>query len=177
MNKKVSRFPHKLLFFGLILIISGSLFLFITLDLISLKALWPVPSMIFGFFLLYIVYFKNKSDRLIFPGMILLLGGLFFLLLNTVIPGKSLERIWPVFMDITAVSLIPYAIRRKRKTRIGIIISAISIIFLSLIFWPFSLIKDLDFQDFTLKWWPFLLIMIGIVLIIYYLFFKRPSNK
>ena len=176
---KIPQFPNKLLVLGTGSVILGGIFLFWTLgQLPSLGSLWPIPFMIAGLFFLYFVFLRGKKEHYILPGMILMLGGLFFLLWNTVIPEKSIKRIWPAFMLIAGLSLIPYAFKKKSTARTALIIPAVFIILLALLFFPFSLGKMMiSFRDFALRWWPVLIIIIGICLIVSFLFGKTPKKK
>lgn len=181
MEQKKTRsiqFPLKMLIAGISLIIIGGLLLLWNLGYLPfLGLLWPLPFMIVGIFLLYQVFGKKKGDWYIFPGMIFLLGGLFFLLLNTIIQRSSLIMIWPVFMTITGLSLIPYALKRRRRHRIDLLISSIFIVLLSLMFLPFSLKRtSITFFQFVLKWWPLLLIIAGLSLIISLIIRKKPTK-
>lgn len=182
-EKTEPRFPHKLLITGIVLILAGILILSWTLGLFPeflswLVALWPVPLVAGGLIMLYLVYLKAKTDRLILPGMILLLSGIFFLLYNTVIPEKSLEKIWPAFMDIAGVSLLPYAFKKTQRTRIGLFISSITLICLSLLFFPFSLkAVDSDFLHFAIQWWPAIVVIVGLILTLSYWINRRRRKK
>ena len=85
--------------------------------------------------------------------------------------------IWPVFMAITGLSLIPYALKRRRRHRIDLLISSIFIVLLSLMFLPFSLKRtSITFFQFVLKWWPLLLIIAGLSLIISLIIRKKPTK-
>ena len=102
------------------------------------------------------------------------LGGIFFLLKNTVIPSMSLTHIWPVFMLITGLSILPYGFSKKRTTRVAIIIPACAIIGMSIIFFLFSLrLIDTSFKDFVLTWWPTLLLLSGAMLILSYMMRRK----
>jgi hypothetical protein len=178
MKKNNQRFPQKLLIFGILLIITGGVLLMQSLRYLTFGELWPLPFLLIGLVLLYLVYFKGVSDQYILAGMALTLGGLFLFLLYTILPEKSLEKIWPAFMIIAGISLLPYAFRRKAKTRIGITISAIAIILLAILFFPFSLgIAGMKFSDFVLVWWPIVFIIIGLGLILYNLLHHKTEKK
>jgi hypothetical protein len=172
------QFPLKLLIAGISLIIIGGLLLLWNLGYLPfLGLLWPLPFMVVGIFLLYQVFVKKKGDWYIFPGMLFSLGGLFFLLLNTIMQRSGLIMIWPVFMSITGLSLIPYALKRRRRHRIDLLISSIFIVLLSLMFLPFSLKRTgITFFQFVLKWWPLLLIIAGSSLIISLIIRKKPTK-
>jgi len=181
--KKEVRFQNKLLITGIAFILVGIVLLSWTLELFPeffawLLSLWPIPLMAAGLILLYFVYLKSKNDRLILPGMILLLTGIFFLLYNTIIPEKSLEKIWPAFMDIAGLSLLPYAFKKTYRVRIGLIISAITLIILSIIFFPFSLkLIGSDFIHFIIRWWPVVLILVGLILTLSYWINRKLTQK
>lgn len=175
-EKKPPKFPNKYLILGVFIFITGSLFLLWTLGFLPrFEGLWPLPIIIIGLFLLYMVFFQGRRDVYIIFGMILTLGGIFILLVNTVISEKNLIKIWPAFMLITGISLIPYGIRKKKeKYRIAIIIPAVTIILLSCMFFLFSVdIMGLTFQQFVSIWWPVLIMILGITLILLYLFSKK----
>jgi len=126
---------------------------------------------------LYLAFLKHKNQILILPGMFLTLAGILFLLLNTILSKSNFIKIWPAFMMISGISLIPYGSRKRSKHRIRIIIPAVSIIFLSLIFLPFSLgITSIRFADFISIWWPVLLILLGIYLISTFAYKKKKQK-
>ncbi|MBN2532972.1 MAG: hypothetical protein JXB88_08775 [Spirochaetales bacterium] len=179
-QKKPPKFPNKYLIMGVLIFITGILFLLWTLGFLPrFEVLWPFPVIIIGLFLLYTVIFQGKRDIYIIFGMILTLGGFFILLVNTVISEKNLVKIWPAFMLITGISLIPYGVRKKKeKYRIAILIPAVTIILLSCIFFFFSLnITGLTFQQFVSIWWPVLIMILGIALILLFLFSKKSAKS
>ena len=177
--KNKPRFPNKNLILGIILIISGSIILLWQLGFLpSLGKLWALPMLLLGLLFLYIVFINGKSPKYLLPGMFLCLIGTFFILMNTVLTETNLERIWPAFMLITGLSILPYSLYKKsRKARITIIIPVLAIILLSIIFFLFSLdLVDENFVDFVLAWWPVTIIFTGSLLIILF-FVKKKRNK
>ncbi len=177
--KNNPRFPNKNLILGIILIISGSIILLWQLGFLpSLGKLWALPMLLSGLFFLYVVFIKGKSPRYLLPGMFLCLIGTFFILMNTILTETNLERIWPAFMLITGLSILPYSLYKKsRKARITIIVPVLAIILLSIIFFLFSLdLVNENFIDFVLAWWPTTIIFTGSLLIIFF-FIKKKRNK
>ncbi len=172
-------YPNKLLVLGAIGMVAGGVLLLWNLGYLpQLGNLWPLVLMLGGMFLLYMAYLRSRSARYIIPGMILSLGGLFFLLFNTVFQGKSMEKIWPAFMLITGLSLIPYGYRKKGAARTAIIVPAIFIAALSLMFFPFSFgTTGISFLAFVRHWWPLILIVLGIALVISFFSTHKPSSK
>ena len=180
-DKKSPKFPNKYLVLGVFVLIIGSFFLLWTLGFLpKFVGLWPLPIILFGLFLLYIVFFQHRRDIYIIFGMVLTLGGILLLLVNTILSEKSLIKIWPGFMLITGISLLPYGIRRKKnRYQIAIVIPSVTIIILSCLFFLFSLdITGLSFQEFVSIWWPALIMILGFSLILLYLFSKKSlKNK
>jgi hypothetical protein len=177
--KKEPKFPNKTLIIGACCLLVGGVALLYTLGFLpSPGNLWPVPLILAGMAILYSVFIKGKKDIYILPGMVLTLGGIFILLLSTVISETSLVKIWPGFMLITGLCLIPYALRKKVRYRIAVLISAASIIALSCVFLPFSLgIATVNFTEFVLTWWPILPLILGIFLVVYYTYSKHKRKK
>jgi hypothetical protein len=96
---------------------------------------------------------------------------------NTVLSEQSLARIWPAFMVVTGVSLIPYGFRKKGSARTAIVVPGIFILCLALLFFPFSLRHDGGFAAFVQHWWPLILVILGLALIISFFSTRRPSSK
>ena len=178
-RRPLPRYPNKLLVTGVAVVLAGGVFLLWNLGYLPHPGrLWPVPVILVGLFFLYMAWPRRHSDSWIIPGMVLTLGGVVFLLMNTVLNEESLARIWPAFMLVTGISLIPYGYRKKGSARIAIVIPAIFISFLALLFFPFSLRRaGGGFVAFVQQWWPLILVILGIALIISFFSTRRPSNK
>jgi hypothetical protein len=177
---KVPRFPHKKLIVGILLIIGGCLLLLMSIGMLhSFRHLWSLPLLLAGLVFLYRCIIKGIEAFYLISGLFLSLLGIFFLLINTVFPPGSLTQIWPTFMFITGISILPYGMQssNSQRTKLAFIIPALAIIGLSLLFFPFSLgLINESFIDFALRWWPLLLILIGLILVITY-FIHDPSDK
>ncbi len=179
MKRDTPLYPNKLLVLGVAILVTGGVLLLWNLGYLPQPGrLWPLPVMVAGMFLLYLAYLRGKSTRYIIPGMIMSLGGLYFLLFNTVFQGESMARIWPGFMAITGISLLPYGFKKKGAARTAITIPALFIVALSLVFLPFSLhAAGMSFLAFVRQWWPFILVALGLALIVSFFSTRRPSSK
>ena len=179
MEKKDPKFPNKYLIIGTAFLIIGFLLLLWTNDLLpGFSTLWPVPVILGGMTLLYLAFLRQKNSILILPGMFLALAGILFLLLNTVLSRSKIALIWPAFMLITGISLLPYGFKKREKYRVRIIIPAIAIILLSLIFLPFSLgISPISFTDFITLWWPAIFVITGLFLISSFAYQKKSGSR
>ena len=173
------RYPNKFLVLGVAGVVIGGLLLLWNFGYLPQPGrLWPVPVLIAGLVFLYMAWPRKHSDTWIIPGMVLTLGGVFFLLANTLLREQSLERIWPVFMLITGISLVPYGLRKKFSARAAIMVPAVFISFLALFFLPFSLHREEGgLVAFVRQWWPLILVGLGATLIISFFSTRRPSNK
>ncbi|MGO9413051.1 MAG: LiaI-LiaF-like domain-containing protein [Spirochaetia bacterium] len=174
------RYPNKFLVIGVAGVVVGGVLLLLNLGYLPQPGrLWPIPVLVVGLFFLYMAWPRKHSDTWIIPGMVLTLGGLVFLLSNTVLEGENLQRIWPLFMLVTGVSLVPYALRKKASARAAIIVPAVFISFLALFFLVFSLHREEGggLAAFVRQWWPMILVVLGIALIISFFSTRRPSSK
>ncbi len=174
------RYPNKFLVIGVAGVVVGGVLLLLNLGYLPQPGrLWPIPVLVVGLFFLYMAWPRKHSDTWIIPGMVLTLGGLVFLLSNTVLEGEYLQRIWRLFMLVTGVSLVPYALRKKASARAAIIVPAVFISFLALFFLVFSLHREEGggLAAFVRQWWPMILVVLGIALIISFFSTRRPSSK
>ena len=163
--------PVRLLIVGTLFILAGSLLLLWTsADIPHAQLLWPLFLILPGLGFLYKAVVRNGSEKHTIPGTFLTLLGIYFLLCNTVLPDNEIEKIWPIFMLITGLSMIPYGIKKNRILKIRIIVPAGAIIIMSLFFLPFTLkLLTVKFINFATRWWPALLIILGLIfLTIYY---------
>ena len=175
--KKI-QFPNIHLILGILILLFGVLLLLWRLGLFpSMNTLWPIPVIILGLVFLYLAFLLGRSRRYIFPGMILTLAGLFFLLQEVVIPGHNMARIWPVFVLIIGLCVLPYGYKLKGNTRAIFIIPGYFLVGLSVIFFPFSMgWVEKGFTDFVLIWWPMLLLLIGSLLVASH-FLRKSSSE
>lgn len=160
-------FQSRLLVFGWASIALGVLLLLWTLGIMPAAGIfWPALGIIVGLLMLRSVLFGNGRESYAFSGLFLTLGGALVLLMNTTLSRFALERIWPVFMTITGLSLAGYALRKAPVHRLPLLIPACTIIALSLVFLVFSLdLVDADFILFVSSWWPIIFVAAGVVLV------------
>jgi len=110
--------------------------------------------------------------------MLLTLGGLFFLLVETVLGWGAVERTWPVFMVITGLSLLAWGLRLKPRARTPIIVPGLFIAALGRLLAPFSLQRHPgSLAAFVGRWWPLALLVIGLVLVASYFSTRKPNRK
>jgi hypothetical protein len=164
---------------GVAVLLAGSILMLWNLGYLPNPGLiWPVAVILTGLVFLYLAWPRRRSDRWIIPGMVLTLGGIVLLLMNTVLPSQSLVRIWPAFMLVTGVSLVPYGLRKHGSARAAIVVPGLFISLLALVFLPFSLHhSEGGFTAFVRQWWPLILVILGAVLIVSFFTTRRPRSK
>ena len=179
MKRPTPRYPNKLLVIGTAALVAGGVLLMVTLGSFTLPAsLWPLAPVAAGLVFLYLAYVRGRSSRYILPGMLLVLGGLFFLLVETVIGWEALDRAWPAFMLITGLSLLAWGLRLKPKARTAIIVPGLFIAALGVLLFPFSLQRHPgSLAAFVGRWWPFVLVVIGLVLLASFFSTRKPNRK
>lgn len=170
---------NKYLVLGTLFIITGGLLLLWTTGYFpGIEALWPLPVILVGLSLLYSVFVKGGSDKNIFPGMFITLAGVFIIISNTFLEDENIIKVWPVFMFITGISIIPLGYRKKGNKRISLLIPAFVLVFLSLVFMAFSLgLINMRLGKFVAHWWPFIFILLGCFFIINYLLKQKKYKK
>jgi hypothetical protein len=179
MKRTAPRYPNKLLIIGAAVLVAGAVLLMVNLGSFTLPAsLWPLAPVAAGLVFLYLAYVRGRSSRYILPGMLLTLGGLFFLLVETVIGWEALEQAWPAFMLITGLSLLAWGMRLKPKARTAIIVPGLFIAALGVLLFPFSLRRNPgSLAAFVGRWWPLALIVIGLVLVASFFSTRKPNRK
>jgi len=153
---------------GLILTVAGLLLLVFPEHLLTMFSVWwPSALLVIGLLFLYQALFRAGSPGALFNGLLLSLPGLFILVLNTnLLPsGLSLKELWPVFMGIVGVSLIPFGARYRRTIRVTLVIPGLFLLFLMVVFLLFSLsVVQGSLTDFVGRWWPLILVFMGVSL-------------
>jgi len=179
MKHPTPRYPNKLLVIGTAALVAGGVLLMVNLGSFALPAsLWPLAPLATGLMFLYLAYVRGRSSRYILPGMLLTLGGLFFLLVETVLGWGALARVWPAFMLITGLSLLAWGLRLKPKARTAIIVPGLFIGALGLLLFPFSLQRQPGgLAAFVGRWWPLALVVLGLVLVASFFSTRKPNRK
>ncbi len=169
--------PVRLLIVGTLFVLGGSLLLLWTsADIPHAQLLWPLFLILPGLGFLYKAVVRHGSEKHTIPGTFLTLLGIYFLLCNTVLPDNEIEKIWPIFMLITGLSMIPYGIKKNRNTKNQNNCTGRCNYNNVAFFLPFTLkLLTVKFINFATRWWPALLIILD--LFSYYLLHKNAYNE
>jgi hypothetical protein len=145
---------------GLLLIVIGAVILLANLGIFSLVGLWPLAVIILGVFF-FILWLKDREDYgLLMPAAILtIVGCLFFYCEQN--GWHHMSNLWPVFMIAPGFGFILMYVFGDQEPGLlipGTIMLVIGIFFLSI-------------NEWVGRWWPIILIMLGVLLLF------RPPKK
>lgn len=177
MDRNTGKKTYKFLIGGIFFVLFGVCLLLWTTGVLSpVGKVIPAVVSCFGFFLLYMVFGRQAHDIYLVPAVSLILLGIFLLLKKVIVPSGELQKIWPLFMTVIGIALALFAFRHKGSSRIKLLVPAITLIFLSIVFLPFSLgFSKKTFSEFVITWWPVLILVIGAVSI--FLHFRNSINR
>jgi hypothetical protein len=146
---------------GLLFIILGAVLLAANLGAFSLLRFWPLLIVGLGvsFFLMW--FGERGNYGLLMPAAVMTVVGLLFLYCE--IDGwQHMEDLWPVFMLAPGLGFIlMYLFGTQDK---GLLVPGGMMLFMGILF--------LSVNRLTGRWWPLLLIVVGIVLLLI-----RPQDK
>jgi len=153
---------------GLILMFLGSAFLIgsppgISLALVLVSFLLIAVGIVCAVVALRI---NRRPLYLFFAGLFLQAGLFFFLSAIDVLP-LAFPRAWPLLSVFAGVALLPAGWYRYGAIKANYVVLAVAFIILGSILMVFSLdIVGFSFSQFILNWWPLLLALAGLVLIL-----------
>ena len=120
-----------------------------------------------------------RSTYLFFAAFFILMGSFLFLSAMQIIP-VSLSQGWPLLSIFGGLALLPAGWRRYRAFRYRYLIPSLAFVTLgcTLLVFSFKMVP-FSFRRFIIDWWPLLLIVAGIVLVLLSLGSKgteKPGN-
>jgi len=168
--------------FGVVFMISSFFFLH------GSKSEIPVFFIILSFFLIIlgiscvILAIKiKKSSTYLFIAAYLLLVGLFVFLSSLNLIAVSFSQGWPLLSVFSGIALIPAGWYKYRNFRaryiLRYLVPALAFIVLGSILLVFSLdLVDFSFVQFVRDWWPVLILIWGLMLILVSLGTNRSTD-
>ena len=164
---------------GILLIVAGiALLCCITLD-VQPNMLIAIPVCIIaaGVALLIFSYARIKAIWRLFLGYFLTAAGLFALVVCFSSLSLSMLKLWPVFVILCGISYGVASFQIRRKLYVSIIVPAVMLVCLGSLFLCFSLgIIGISFRYFVSRWWPSFLVLLGIVLIMIYVYMQHSCK-
>jgi hypothetical protein len=165
-------------FVGLVLMFIGSGFLLGSLAGISRISV--VGSFLFvilgSICTVMAIQLSKRGVYLFFAAFFLLVGFFLFLLALRIFPLRLSES-WPLLSVFAGFSLFPAGWRRFGAFRTGYVVPSIAFVILgsALLVFSFDLVA-FSFRQFMLDWWPLLVVLAGLVLVLVSLCSKSSAG-
>ena len=165
---------------GLLLILLGAWLLAaaVGVRLPDLGQLWPLVPLFFGLGAL-VQYFAEgrRSDGLVFTGVAAALLGAFFLAITLgPLEWRDLDRYWPVFVLIGGATFLAQWLARPRASGLLVPAGLAVVVGLAALALTRGLL-DPALSAQVLRWWPVLLILLGLGLLIRYALGGRAKKE
>jgi len=119
----------------------------------------------------------NRRSLYLFFAALFFQAGLFFFLNGIGVLPMELRKVWPLLSVFAGVAILPAGWHRYEAIKVNYVVLAAAFIILGSILMVFSLgMVDFSFARFILDWWPLLLLMSGLVLVLAALSSKRTRG-
>ncbi|MDR3337426.1 MAG: hypothetical protein LBT16_09500 [Treponema sp.] len=163
---------------GLLLLLFGSAFLLGSLaDISRASVLVAFLFIIIGFGSAFLAIKLNKRSLYLFFAAFFMLVGFFLFLGSLNILPIVLSQWWPVISIFTGLALIPSGWHRHGTLKPRYVVSAVAFIVLGIFLLIFSLdVVTFSFKQFMLNWWPLLIALAGLVLVLISLSTRNKSE-
>jgi hypothetical protein len=166
---KLHRITARLIFFaGLLFMLLGCAFLLGSMANISgISVLSSFFFVIIGSGCAFLAVKLNKSSTyLFFAAFFLLVGFFLFLSALKILPIVFMEW-WPILSVFAGLALLPAGWRHYGRIRPQYVVPSTAFVALGCVLLIFSLeIVPFSFTQFMLNWWPLLLVLAGLILVL-----------
>jgi hypothetical protein len=155
-------------FVGLVLMFLGSGFLLGSLAGVSrISVAGSFLFVILGIICAAMAILLSKRGLYLFLAAFFLQVGFFLFLLALRIFPLRLSESWPLLSVFAGLSLFPAGWRRFGVLRTGYVVPSIAFVILGLALLVFSFdLVAFSFRQFMLDWWPLLIVLAGLVLVL-----------
>jgi hypothetical protein len=164
---------------GLLLMFLGSAFLLGSLAGTSkFSVLLAFLFVIAGIFLALVAIKMNKRSTYLFFASFFLMAGFFlFLSALNIIPRDIFYKAWPLISIFSGLALVPAGWRRYGTFRSRYMAPALVFVVLGCALLVFSFdVVDFSFKQFILNWWPLLIALAGLLLVLISLGTKNSTG-
>jgi len=159
---------HTVFIAGLILMMLGIIFLLGTMTGISrLSVLWSFLFVIVGALCaVFAIKLNKRVAYLFFASFFILVGSFLFLSALKIIPITLIQG-WPLLSVFAGLALLPAGWRHYRAVSYRYLIPSVAFVILGCILLVFSFkVAPFSFRRFIINWWPLLLVISGIILVL-----------
>jgi hypothetical protein len=114
----------------------------------------------------FAISLKKRSLYLFFAAFFLLIGLFLFLSALKIIP-VAFSQAWPLISVFSGLALIPAGWHHHGAFRSSYVVPAIAFVVLGSALMVFSLdLVSFSFRQFILNWWPLLVVLAGLILVL-----------
>ena len=179
MNKFRHVAAHIVFITGLLLMILGIAFLLGTMAGISrLSVFVSFLFVIIGALCaIFAIKLNKRTVYLFFASFFILIGSFLFLSTLQIIPF-SLAQGWPLLSVFAGLALLPAGWRHYRTVSYRYLIPSLAFVALGCFLLIFSFkVAPFSFKRFIITWWPLLLVVTGIILVLLSLSSRGKSGN
>jgi hypothetical protein len=165
----IRRVAARFVFFsGLLFMILGNLFLLGTFSgAVQMSVFIALLFILIGVFCAILALKLNKRSLYLFFAAFFILLGFFLVFLTLRIIPVTFSQGWPFFSVFTGLALFPAGWHRYGKIKAGYTVSSLAFIVLGCLLLIFSFdVVQFTFKKFILQWWPLILILAGVILVL-----------
>ncbi|MDR0313014.1 MAG: DUF5668 domain-containing protein [Treponema sp.] len=110
---------------------------------------------------------NKRVVYLFFASLFCMVGFLVFFVALGVIPGSFLIKAWPLAAVFSGLALLPAGWRYYGTFRARYVVPSCVFVALGIVFLIFSFdIVTFSFKQFIVDWWPLLIVLAGIILVL-----------
>jgi hypothetical protein len=179
-SKLARRMAARLSFIiGLLLMLLGAVFLLGSLEGSSrVSVMAAFLSVLFGALCALYAIKLNKRSTYLFAAAFFLMAGIFLFLQAIRIIPFSFSQAWPLLSVFSGLALLPAGWRRYGGFSSRFFVPSCAFVILGCVMLVFSFnMVPFSFFHFVLEWWPLLLVLCGLVLILISLGTKNSSGQ
>jgi steroid 5-alpha reductase family enzyme len=179
MRQKHHVTAHIIFIASLVFMILGIAFLLGTMAGISrVSVLWSFLFVIIGaLFAVFAIKLNKRSVYLFFASFFILIGSFLFLSALEIMPF-SLKEGWPLLSIFAGLALLPAGWRHYRTVSYRYLIPAVAFVTLGSVLLIFSFkVAPFSFKRFIITWWPLVMVVAGIILVLLSLGSKEKTGN
>jgi hypothetical protein len=122
----------------------------------------------------FAIKLNKRPVYLFFAAFFLLVGFFLFLFALQIIPF-SFSQLWPLLSVFAGLALLPAGWRHFGSLRSRYVVPAVVFVLLGCTLLIFSFrLAPFSFRHFVITWWPLLVVLIGLILVLLSLGTKKP---
>jgi hypothetical protein len=114
----------------------------------------------------FAIKLNKRSLYLFFAAFFIQVGFFLFLIALKIIP-LEFSRWWPLLSVFSGLALFPAGWRRYGSIRSRYVVPSLTFVILGCLLLIFSFdVVPFSFKQFMLEWWPFLVVLAGLILVL-----------